>query len=92
MTGDEDRGRGDAVRLHAAQEIEAAHLAEPDVDDHHIDDALVQQAQRRGHVMRGDHVHAFLRERDLDRVADVLFVVEHEHDWLRCRHAGAPAA
>ena len=64
--------------LRAAEELEAADLAEPDVDDHRVDDALVQCAQRGGDVVRGDHVHAFLAQRDLDRLANVLLVVEHQ--------------
>ena len=88
VAGDEDRRRRDAVGLRAAEELEPADFAQPDVDDHRIDDPLVQRAQRGGDIVRGDHVHAFLAQRDLDGIADVLLVVEHQ-DYGR--HASAPA-
>ena len=90
MAGDEDGGRRNAVGVGAPEELEAADLAQPDVHDHHVDDALVQRAQRGGDVVRGDHMQALLAQRDLDCMADVLLVVEHQHDGLRGRVAHAP--
>ena len=75
-------GSANPIRLHLAEEREPVDLAEPDVEHHQVDDAFVQYAHGRGRIVGGHHVHALRLQRDLDRAADVLLVVEHENGGL----------
>jgi hypothetical protein len=82
LAGDED-GRNARLCLDPPIQREAVDLAEPDVEQHEIDDVLAHGTQCRCGIVRSDDVHALGSEGELHGGANVLLVVDDQYTRLR---------
>jgi hypothetical protein len=79
VAGDENSGHRKAVCLNFPEEREAIDLSELDIDDQQIHDPLVQDTQGRRRIVRTDDLKSLLLQDYLQRFADVLLVIQHQH-------------